>query len=162
MLLSAFVLAFGLTLALSLPADTVTAQRCALHSGDNPMPLTVKNASARLIHLNLGNSVVIALAPLEERKFDGVEADAAQAVLDGPLAGLVEAGELVVDGKPKAAPPSNEPIGAKPTPPTPPNPLDPDAERNTDPLPPSAQHSPAAPAAPDIGSSAGATAKRRT
>lgn len=160
--LAAFVVAFAFTLALGMPTETVTAQR-VVHLERTPMPLTVKNAGARLVHLNLGHSNVIALAPLKEVTLDGAEAEAAKAVLDGPLAGLVDNGELVVDGKPKAPAPSNVPTRTG-------DPLDQlntpgSGERDTDPLPPAASVSGSASqasAAPPPDPSSGGSSKRRT
>jgi hypothetical protein len=111
--------------------------------------MRIENKSARLVHLNLGTHVV-ALVPLKEETLQGDDAARAKAVLEGPFASLVDSGELVVDGKPKATPPSIEPsqpptgapavqTGMTVTAPSAASDLSEPPERDTDPIPPAQQ-----------------------
>lgn len=125
--------------------------------------MKVENTSARLIHLNLGTSV-IPIAPLQTVTILGDDAIAAKAVLDGPFSGLVSNGDLVIDGKAKAAPASLEPTqpstGAPPMPPQ--QPSDEAVDRDTEPVPAGAaqQPPPAEASAPASSVSGGGTRKR--
>jgi hypothetical protein len=108
LLLAAFTTAFALTFASgALPSDA-EASSGMLCTRKDTSTMKIENTSARLVHLNLGTEVKT-IAPLKTLELQGEDAERAKAVLDGPLIGLVDNGELVVDGKPKAPPASIEP-----------------------------------------------------
>jgi hypothetical protein len=112
-LLTAFTVAFVLTLAAGMPADTASAQRervLMAHHGDLLMANlhTVKNTSARLVHINIGTEV-ISIAPLKEITIQPEQLEAVGQALDGPLKAFVASGDLVIDGKPLAPPVDIEP-----------------------------------------------------
>jgi hypothetical protein len=74
--------------------------------------MQITNNSARVIHLNLGPHGVHAIAPLATIALSGDKAAAAGEVLvEGVFKPLVDLGELVIDGAPKAAPPVITPTG---------------------------------------------------
>lgn len=110
-LAAAFATALVCTLAVMLPSDGASAQRdvtsTMLCQGKDPH-MKVYNAGARLFHIPLGTRTA-SIAPLKTETFEGDEAAMAKAVLEGPLVGYVDNGEIVVDGQPKAPPPVLEP-----------------------------------------------------
>lgn len=161
MLLAAFATPLVLALPLFLMSDASAQRATAMLRGKDPT-MKVYNAGARLMHIPLGTRTV-SIAPLKTETLEGDDATMAKAVLEGPLHGYVDNGELVIDGRPKAAPPTLEPsqpstgmpamltqpVGAEP------GALTGQAEdRDTDPIPPASPPSAAQASQPSSSSQA--------
>ena len=87
-------------------AITVQAPDCPHSGGD----MRVLNTSPRLVHFTIRNEGqghgIEKLLPNQEREFSGDLAAEIKQHLEGTYKALVDNGSLVVDGKPKAPPPT--------------------------------------------------------